>query len=181
MRTVDAVESRELAAHRDRAAGPVEPAAQPEALPAVRVLDDSVERDVRTDDDGPHGVSPCVGLGGYEGRASLRTWLYRIATNRCLNARRSAGRRPATQWDVPGVAPPEPTRLRDVVWLEPFPDTLLDGAVDPRPGLQAARAGLRHRRPADDREPAPAARSPAEETTVASFVRAWEAAEPTRW
>jgi RNA polymerase sigma factor (sigma-70 family) len=35
------------------------------------------------------------GLGGFEGRASIRTWLYRIATNRCLNARRSASRRPA--------------------------------------------------------------------------------------
>lgn len=34
------------------------------------------------------------GFGGFEGRASLRTWLYRIATSRCLNARRSAARRP---------------------------------------------------------------------------------------
>ena len=42
------------------------------------------------------------GLGGFiEERASLRTWLYRIATNRCLNARRSASRRPAREWDVP--------------------------------------------------------------------------------
>jgi len=41
------------------------------------------------------------GLAGFEGRASLRTWLYRIATNRCLNARRSAGRRPATAWNIP--------------------------------------------------------------------------------
>src|SRR5262249_32958176 len=65
-----------------------------------------------------------------EGRASLRTWLYRIATNRCLNARRSASRRPAKEWDVPGVEPPEPTRLGDVVWLEPFPDALLEGAID---------------------------------------------------
>ena len=70
------------------------------------------------------------GLGGFEGRASLRTWLYRIATNRCLNARRSASRRPAKEWDVPKVQPPEPTRLGEVVWLEPFPDALLEGAID---------------------------------------------------
>src|SRR5579859_3206364 len=42
------------------------------------------------------------GLGGFEGRASLRTWLYKIATNRCLNARRAASRRPAKEWDIPG-------------------------------------------------------------------------------
>src|SRR6202171_1651882 len=47
------------------------------------------------------------GLGEFEGRASLRTWLYRIATNTCLNARRSAGRRPAQEWNIPGVEPPE--------------------------------------------------------------------------
>jgi RNA polymerase sigma-70 factor (TIGR02960 family) len=69
------------------------------------------------------------GFGGFEGRASLRTWLYRIATNRCLNARRSASRRPAKEWDVPNTEPPEPTRLGEVVWLEPFPDALLEGAM----------------------------------------------------
>jgi RNA polymerase sigma-70 factor (ECF subfamily) len=69
------------------------------------------------------------GFGGFEGRASLRTWLYRIATNRCLNARRSASRRPAKEWDVPKVEPPEPTRLGEVVWLEPYPDTLLEGGI----------------------------------------------------
>jgi RNA polymerase sigma-70 factor (TIGR02960 family) len=68
------------------------------------------------------------GLGGFEERASLRTWLYRIATNRCLNARRSASRRPAREWDVPGVEPPEPTGLSEIVWLEPLPDALIDGA-----------------------------------------------------
>jgi RNA polymerase sigma-70 factor (TIGR02960 family) len=62
------------------------------------------------------------GFGGFEQRASLRTWLYRIATNRCLNARRAASRRPAKEWDVPGVQPPEPTRLGEVVWLEPLPE-----------------------------------------------------------
>ena len=68
------------------------------------------------------------GLEGFEGRASLRTWLYRIATNRCLNARRAASRRPAAAWSVPGVEPPAPTRYGEVVWLEPYPDALLDGA-----------------------------------------------------
>jgi RNA polymerase sigma-70 factor (TIGR02960 family) len=77
------------------------------------------------------------GLGGFEGRASPRTWLYRIATNRCLNARRSAGRRPAKQWDIPGVEPPEPTRLGEVGWLEPFPDALLEGAIDVPLGPEA--------------------------------------------
>jgi RNA polymerase sigma-70 factor (TIGR02960 family) len=77
------------------------------------------------------------GLGGFEGRASLRTWLYRIATNRCLNARRAASRRPARQWDIPGVEPPEPTRLGEVIWLEPFPDALLEGGIGGPPGPEA--------------------------------------------
>jgi RNA polymerase sigma-70 factor (TIGR02960 family) len=77
------------------------------------------------------------GLGEFEGRASLRTWLYRIATNRCLNARRSASRRPAKAWDVPNVEPPEATRLGEVVWLEPFPDTLLVGANEAPLGPEA--------------------------------------------
>ena len=71
------------------------------------------------------------GLGGFEERASLRTWLYRIATNQCLNARRGASRRPAKEWDVPGVDPPEPTRLGEVPWLEPYPDSLLAGVDMP--------------------------------------------------
>jgi RNA polymerase sigma-70 factor (TIGR02960 family) len=70
------------------------------------------------------------GLGEFAGRASLRTWLYRIATHRCLDARRAASRRPAAEWNVPGVQPPEPTRLGEVVWLEPFPDALRPGAAD---------------------------------------------------
>jgi RNA polymerase sigma-70 factor (TIGR02960 family) len=77
------------------------------------------------------------GLGGFEGRASMRTWLYRIATNRCLNARRSASRRPAKEWDIPEVEPPEPTRLGEVAWLQPFPDDLLEGAIDVPLGPEA--------------------------------------------
>src|SRR4029453_9491473 len=78
------------------------------------------------------------GIASFEGRSSLRTWLYRIATNRCLNARRAAARRPAKEWDVPRVDPPEPTRLGEVVWLEPIPDALLDGMID-QPRDPAAR------------------------------------------
>src|SRR6476469_5240951 len=71
------------------------------------------------------------GLRGFEGRASIRTWLYRIATNRCLNALRSASRRPAKEWDIPEVEPPEPTRLGEVVWLEPYPDALFNIPLGP--------------------------------------------------
>src|SRR5207344_3239574 len=70
-------------------------------------------------------------------RASLRTWLYRIATNRCLNARRAASRRPAREWDVSQFEPLVPTPRDEAVWLQPFPDVLLEGAVDVPPGPEA--------------------------------------------
>src|SRR4051812_30381084 len=66
------------------------------------------------------------GLGQYEERASLRTWLYRIATNRCLTAMRTESRRPRRAGLPPGVHPPQPTRLDDVGWLDPYPDLLLE-------------------------------------------------------
>jgi len=74
------------------------------------------------------------GIGAFQERSSLRTWLYRIATNRCLNARRASGRRRAKEWDVPNVEPPEPSRLGEVVWLQPCPDALLEQAP---PGPEA--------------------------------------------
>jgi RNA polymerase sigma-70 factor (ECF subfamily) len=77
------------------------------------------------------------GLAGFEGRASIRTWLYRIATNRCLKALRSASRRPAKEWDIPGAEPPEPTRLGEIVWLEPYPDAVFEGAINVAPGPEA--------------------------------------------
>jgi RNA polymerase sigma-70 factor (TIGR02960 family) len=77
------------------------------------------------------------GLGRFEERASIRTWLYRIATNRCLNALRSTSRRPAKEWNIPEVEPPEPTELGEVVWLEPYPDALLEAAIDVPLGPEA--------------------------------------------
>ena len=75
------------------------------------------------------------GLDDFEERASLRAWLYRIATNRCLNALRDRGRRPQ---EVPSmVEPPEPTRMAEPVWLEPYPDVLLEGLPDTTPGPEA--------------------------------------------
>jgi len=77
-------------------------------------------------------------LDGFEQRASFRTWLYRIATSRCLNARRSASRRLPVNTSLPGYEfdPPEPTRTGEVPWLEPYPDLLHD-LPDPAPGPQA--------------------------------------------
>ena len=78
------------------------------------------------------------GLGGFsEERASLRTWLYTIATNRCLNARRAASRRPVREWDMSQFEPPVPTPRDEPVWLQPFPDAFLEGAVDRPPGPEA--------------------------------------------
>ena len=70
------------------------------------------------------------GIGGFtQERASLRTWLYKIATSRCLNARRAASRRPARQWDMSRCGPPVPTPREEAAWLQPFPDALLEGAA----------------------------------------------------
>jgi RNA polymerase sigma-70 factor (TIGR02960 family) len=77
------------------------------------------------------------GLPSFEGRASIRTWLYRVATSRCLNMVRSAKRRPSVAQPVLGVKPPEPTRLTDVVWLEPYPDVLLPDVPDDAAGPEA--------------------------------------------
>ena len=73
------------------------------------------------------------GLDGFAERSSVRSWLYRIATNRCLNALRDASRRP--QALAAGL--PEPTRHAEPVWLQPYPDVLLDGLPEQAPGPQA--------------------------------------------
>jgi RNA polymerase sigma-70 factor (TIGR02960 family) len=73
------------------------------------------------------------GLDDFEGRASLRAWLYRIATNRCLNALRAKRRHDPT----PMPQPPEPTRLAEPYWLEPYPDELMESIPDRAPGPEA--------------------------------------------
>jgi RNA polymerase sigma-70 factor (TIGR02960 family) len=74
------------------------------------------------------------GLGRFEGRASVRAWLYRIATNRSLDALRATRRRPE---DRRAAQMPEPTRWNEPLWLEPYPDVLLDGIPDDAPGPEA--------------------------------------------
>jgi RNA polymerase sigma-70 factor (TIGR02960 family) len=70
------------------------------------------------------------GLDQFQGRSSLRTWLYRIATNRCLNALRDSERRPLE----PRRDLPQPTRVGEPLWLEPYPDVMLEGIADVAPG-----------------------------------------------
>jgi RNA polymerase sigma-70 factor (ECF subfamily) len=77
------------------------------------------------------------GLAGFEERASVRTWLYRIATSRCLNTLRAASRRVTMDGPQSWPDPPEPTRLGDVPWLEPYPDLLLEEVAGAEPGPEA--------------------------------------------
>jgi RNA polymerase sigma-70 factor (TIGR02960 family) len=73
------------------------------------------------------------GLEQFEERSSLRSWLYRIATNRCLNALRASGRRPVqARGDLP-----RPTRIGEPLWLEPYPDAMLDGVPSVASGPEA--------------------------------------------
>jgi RNA polymerase sigma-70 factor (ECF subfamily) len=80
-------------------------------------------------------LSAWRGLARFEQRSPLRSWLYRIATNRCLDALRDAGRRPPPAPNPPFAAP-APTRMAETTWLEPYPDALLEGIVDTTPGPQ---------------------------------------------
>ena len=82
-------------------------------------------------------LSAWRGLARFEERSSLRSWLYRIATNRCLNAMRDDARRPAAAGPEPPFPPPEPSRLSDPTWLEPYPDALVEGVADSAPGPDA--------------------------------------------
>jgi RNA polymerase sigma-70 factor (TIGR02960 family) len=107
-------------------------------------------------------LSAWRGLEAFEGRASVRSWLYRIATNRCLDALRASSRRPR---EVPAMQPereraPEPTGRFEPVWLEPYPDVLLEDLPD--------------------RSPGPAARYEARESTELAFIAALQSLPPSQ-
>ena len=76
------------------------------------------------------------GLEQFEGRSSLRAWLYTIATNRCLNALRERVRRPQTtpgdRGGRAGITHP-PESVAEISWLTPYPDALLEGVTDMAP------------------------------------------------
>lgn len=76
------------------------------------------------------------GLPAFAGRSSPRSWLYTIATNRCLNALRQARRRPPAE-PAPPFEPPQPSRHGDVTWLQPYPDGWLEQLPDTTPGTDA--------------------------------------------
>jgi RNA polymerase sigma-70 factor, ECF subfamily len=78
----------------------------------------------------------------FEGRASLRTWLYKIATNACLNVLGSARRRVLPMSFEPEADPAAEVSVRtDVPWLEPLPDSLVDVA-DVRDSVRLAFVAL---------------------------------------
>jgi RNA polymerase sigma-70 factor (TIGR02960 family) len=74
------------------------------------------------------------GLGRFQERSSLRTWLHTIATNKCLNQLRADRGAPLPALRVPL---PEPTRSGEPLWLEPYPDALLGDLPDTAPGPEA--------------------------------------------
>jgi RNA polymerase sigma-70 factor (TIGR02960 family) len=82
-------------------------------------------------------VAAWRGLDRFEGRASLRAWLYRIATNRSLNALRDSARRPRDMSHAASQLPEPTGRSTEPVWLQPYPDALLDGVPDDAPGPDA--------------------------------------------
>ncbi|MFJ4651707.1 sigma-70 family RNA polymerase sigma factor [Nocardia sp. NPDC088792] len=97
------------------------------------------------------------GYGGFEGRSSLRLWLYRIATNACLRALEQRGRRPLPSGLSEPMSDPDQYAPGEsgVRWLEPIPDHLLSGdpaaIVDTRGGVRLALVAAMQLLPARQR------------------------------
>ena len=83
--------------------------------------------------------------GSFDGRSSVRTWLYRIATNACLTAIERRGRRPLPSGlGAPSDDPAAPLAASpDVPWLQPLPDALLVAQENDPAAAAASRAGIR--------------------------------------
>jgi RNA polymerase sigma-70 factor, ECF subfamily len=80
------------------------------------------------------------GLQGFDGRASTRYWLYRIATNACLNvlAARASAERVLPETHGPATDQmPDREPASDICWLEPYPDSALEHVADDAPGPDA--------------------------------------------
>jgi RNA polymerase sigma-70 factor, ECF subfamily len=85
------------------------------------------------------------GYGGFEGRAALRSWLYRIATNVCLDML-SARERRARPMDLGPAKEPEAANLNtlpEVTWIEPMPDTRVVPAEGDPADVAVARETIR--------------------------------------
>ncbi len=83
---------------------------------------------------------------GFEGRSSLRVWLYRIATNACLTALEQRGRRALPSGlGAPSDDPAGPPVMAgpEVSWLEPIPDALVTGPAEDPAAIAVARESLR--------------------------------------
>src|SRR5947209_2272477 len=82
---------------------------------------------------------------GFAGRSSVRTWLYRIATNVCLTAIERRGRRPLPSGLGGPAADPQATLVAgpEVAWLQPFPDVLLAAEQQDPAVVAVSRAGIR--------------------------------------
>jgi RNA polymerase sigma-70 factor (ECF subfamily) len=86
------------------------------------------------------------GRTSFEGRSSLRTWLYRIATNACLKALEHRSRRPLPSGlGAPGDDPHQPLGASrpEVPWLQPLPDALVSGDPADPAAIAVVRAGTR--------------------------------------
>jgi RNA polymerase sigma-70 factor (TIGR02960 family) len=75
-----------------------------------------------------------LALAGFQGRSSIRTWLYRIATNHCLNQLRAAKRHRSADAAAPSATPTGEDAVR---WLQPYPDEMLEGIPDDAPGPES--------------------------------------------
>jgi RNA polymerase sigma-70 factor (ECF subfamily) len=77
----------------------------------------------------------------FEGRSTFRAWLYRIATNACLDFLRQHSRTPGTYPRLPGFEHGEAASPARIPWLQAYPDEMLPEVADQEPSPEAAAVG----------------------------------------